>query len=130
VPYHQKTNKVIEGRQKSTEQQSQGQGRATGIRQISVIGIDDGQSTIDRNTQHGATTIATNMDQAVLQGALQGSVAVGEKCSNTDTAGSYMSRRRTSKVVTSKRSNQHVISQVKKYCNIMTILKSLVAFVN
>ncbi len=53
------------------------------------------------------------MDQAVLQGALQGSVAVGEKRSNTDTAGSYMSRRRASMVVTSKRSNQRVISQVK-----------------
>jgi hypothetical protein len=103
--------KVIEGRQKSVEQQSQGQGKAAGIWQIATVGVEDGHSTIDHATQ-GASTI-NNMDQAVLQGTLQGSAAVGEKRPNTNSAGSYMSRRRTSKVVTSIRSKQLVISQVK-----------------
>jgi hypothetical protein len=55
----------------------------------------------------GASTIATgsasagqNIDQAVLQGALQGSMAVGEKRPNADSARSQMSRRRVGAITT------------------------------
>jgi len=107
--------KVIEGRQKSAEQQSQsqGQGKAAGIRQVATVGVDDGHSAID-NATHGTATI--NMDQVVLQGTLQGLAAVGEKRPNAKSAGSYMSRRRTSKVVTSVRCKQRMVSQVKILC--------------
>jgi hypothetical protein len=46
---------------------------------------------MDITTTQGTSAIG-NMDQAFLQGTLQGSAAVGEKCPNTDSAGSYMSR--------------------------------------
>jgi len=41
----------------------------------------------------GADGASQNMDQTILQGALQGSAAVGEKWSNADSAGSQMSQR-------------------------------------
>jgi len=50
------------------------------------------------------------MEPSILQGTLNGSAAVGDKRPNTDSAGSFMPRRRTSTCVTSQR---RVISQVK-----------------
>jgi hypothetical protein len=52
----------------------------------------------------------SGMEPSTLQGTLNGSAAVGDKRPNTDSAGSFMSRRRTSTCVTSQR---RVISQVK-----------------
>jgi len=80
--------RVIEGREKSAQQQqSQHQGRGGGAtRQVA--------------------TVETNMDNAMLQGTLQGSAAVSEKRINTEAAGSQMSRRRINKVVTSSRTSQ------------------------
>jgi len=46
---------------------------------------------MDITTNQGVSAIR-NMDQAIFQGTLQGSAAVGEKRPNTDSAGSYMSR--------------------------------------
>jgi hypothetical protein len=108
--------RVIEGRLKSAEQSQQDQGRAGtgGIRQLAAVSTKDGNSMFmdqaDQTTQGGITM---GMDHALLQGTLQGSAAVGDKRPNTDSAGSYMSRRRTSKMVSSVRSEQHTISQVK-----------------
>jgi len=39
------------------------------------------------------------MDNAILQGTLQGSAAVGEKRSNAESAGSQMSRRRIMQMI-------------------------------
>ena len=109
--------RVIEGRLKSAEQSQQGQGRAGtgGTRQIATVSTEDGSTTfIDQSDQtqtQGGNTMG--MDRALLQGTLQGSAAVGDKCPNTDSAGSYMSRRRTSKMVSSVRSEQRNVSQVK-----------------
>ncbi len=68
----------------------------------------DGQSTIAALSTGDNTA---QMDQAILHGALQGSAAVGEKRSNTDTAGSQMSRRRTSAIYTSNRVKDRNISR-------------------
>jgi hypothetical protein len=55
-----------------------------------------------------------DVDQSILQGTLQGSVAIGEKRWMADTAGSQMPRRhRLNKVITSdRRPKAHNISQV------------------
>jgi len=99
--------KVIEGRAKSAEQQTQTQGRGGGAsRNIAAVSAEADNTTI------GATTIQSNMDNAVLQGALQGSAAVSEKRTNTETAGSQMSRRRINKVVSSIRSKQRNVSKM------------------
>jgi hypothetical protein len=45
-----------------------------------------------------------SMEPSILQGALNGSAAVGNKRANTDSAGSFMSRRRINTCVTSNRS--------------------------
>jgi hypothetical protein len=96
--------RVIEGREKSAQQQSQNQGRGSGAaRQVSTVETDVDNTTI-------GSTIQTNMDNAVLQGALQGSAAIAEKITNTEAAGSQMSRRRMNKVVISSRSNQRNVS--------------------
>jgi hypothetical protein len=57
---------------------------------------------------------AQNMDHALLQGALNGSAAVGDKRSNADSAGSQMSRRRVNAIQTSGRlrSNDRNTSKV------------------
>jgi len=101
--------RVIEGRAKSAEQQSQNhQGRGRGAsRQVAAVSAEDGQDTTTLSTHH-----QTNMDNAVLNGALQGSAATGEKRPNTETAGSQMSRRRINKVVSSSRFPSRNISQV------------------
>lgn len=107
--------RVIEGRAKSAEA-SQNAGRSQGgaTRQVAAISAEE----VDGATI-GATTIQSNMDHAILQGALQGSAATGEKRSNTESAGSQMSRRRINKVVSSTRSKRNV-SQVtyQRYYNL------------
>jgi hypothetical protein len=100
------------GPKKSAEHSQQGQNRVVGTRQVAAVGTDDGQSTMDITTNQGVSAIR-NMDQAIFQGTLQGSAAVGEKRPNTDSAGSYMSRQWTSKMASSARCKQHTISQVK-----------------
>jgi hypothetical protein len=99
--------RVIEGREKSAQQQqSQHQGRGGGAtRQVA--------------------TVETNMDNAMLQGTLQGSAAVSEKSTNTEASGSQMSRRRINKVVTSNRTSQRNVStmtyqQVYKYEDVVS----------
>ncbi len=52
-----------------------------------------------------------NMEPSILQGTLNGSAAIGDKRPNTDSAGSFMSRRRTNTCVTSDR---RVVYQVKR----------------
>jgi hypothetical protein len=89
--------RVIKGRAKSTAAlaASANQGTQSGSLQIaSVVINDDGVSTV------GPSGTATLMVQAVLQGTLQGSTAVGEKRSNAESAGSQMSRRRINAMVT------------------------------
>jgi hypothetical protein len=104
--------KVIEGREKSAQQQAQSNqgsiGGGVSQRQLATVAVsaDANQATI------GATTINSNMDNAVLQGALQGSATVSEKRANTEAAGSQMSRRRINKVVSSMRSNHRNVSKV------------------
>jgi hypothetical protein len=90
--------KVYDGRQKSTEAQPQG-GNTTytqGTRHIAAT-TTDGQSTI-------VASVASNtqqMKQAILQGTLQGSAAIGEKRNNTESASSQMSRQRMNAVSSS-----------------------------
>jgi hypothetical protein len=101
---------------KSAKHSQQDQGRAgTGrIRQLAAVGTEDGDSTFmdqaDQTTQGGDTM---GMDRALLHGTLQGSAAIGDKRPNTDSAGSYMSRRQTSKMVSSVRSERRTVLQVK-----------------
>ena len=54
------------------------------------------------------------MDASILQGALGGSAAVGDKRPNTDSAGSFMSRRRINTCITTTRTRSRIISQVQK----------------
>jgi hypothetical protein len=99
--------RVIEGRAKSAEQQFQTQGRGGGAsKNIAAVSAEADNATI------GATMIQSNMDNAVLQGALQGSAAVSEKRTNTETAGLQLSRRRMNKVVSSLRSKQPNVSKM------------------
>jgi len=51
------------------------------------------------------------MEPSILQGTLNGSAAIGDKRPNMDSAGSFMSRRRTSTCVTCDRS---IVYQVKR----------------
>ncbi len=113
--------KVIEGREKSAQQQSQ-QGSTHGSR--GGRGGRGGRNkstanTVPQDEPSAITglTMAQDLDQSILQGTLQGSSAVGEKRSMADTAGSQMSRRhRINKVVTSCRTTKmHNISQVQQH---------------
>jgi hypothetical protein len=54
------------------------------------------------------------MDNSILQGTLTELAAVGDKRPNTDSAGSYMSRRRINTCITTQRSKSRSVSQVKK----------------
>jgi hypothetical protein len=91
--------RVYDGRQKSADQRSQASDSNQGTRQVAATAVD-GHTTI---AALSASDNTAQMDQAILHGALQGSAAVGEKRSNTDTAGSQMSRRRTIAIYTSNR---------------------------
>ncbi len=124
--------KVYDGRQKSAEQQKAQQSQAQGGRSVaggrgvsSVILHQqpeyDSQSQLtgfvtNMNTNTNISSLqgqnhANSMEPSVLQGTLNGSAAVGDKRPNTDAAGSFMSRRRTSVCTTSER---RIISQVKR----------------
>jgi len=104
--------RVIEGREKSAQQQTQskqgGRGGGGTSRQIAMLATSAEADPLATDT----TTINTNMDHAVLQGALQGSAAVSEKRANTEAAGSQMSRRRINKVVSSVRLQHRNISKM------------------
>jgi hypothetical protein len=98
--------RVIEGRENSANSstnRSQHQGGHPGqsTRQVSSVtygnGADDGTSTV------GPSGASAMIDQAILQGALQGTAAVGKKRGNTESAGSQMSRRRINALLSSKR---------------------------
>jgi hypothetical protein len=86
--------KVIEGRERSASASTaggRGQGGqlVQGSRQVASVAfsdIDDANSTVGPS---GASVAA--VEQAILQGTLQGTSAIGEKRNNTDTAGSQMS---------------------------------------
>jgi hypothetical protein len=113
--------RVYDGRQKSAEQRSQASNKNQGSKQVTATAAD-GQSTIAALSTGDNTA---QMDQAILHGALQGSAAVGEKRSNTDTAGSQMSRRRTSAIYTSNRVKDRNISRTayqRHYDHTTTIL--------
>jgi hypothetical protein len=97
---------VYDGRQKSAEKTQASQ--VGNSRQVSAT-ITDGASTIAT----GSAITGQNIDQAVLQGALQGTMAVGEKRPNADSAGSQMSKRCIGTITTSLRSiNNRVLSRV------------------
>ena len=74
--------RVYDGRQKSSEQHSQASNNNQGNRQVAATAVDE-QTTIAALSTSDSTA---QMDQAILHGALQGSAAIGEKHSNTDTA--------------------------------------------
>jgi hypothetical protein len=95
--------RVYEGRQKSADEKTQASALS---RQLASVGISQEASVA------GGTTGTDTLDQAIMQGALQGSAAVGEKRSISDSAGSQMSRRRLNKVVSSQRSHHRNISRV------------------
>jgi ribosomal protein L15 len=87
--------RVYEGRQKSADTSQSGNSQ----NQSRTI------ATTNTNLQSSAASANSNaqMEEAILQGALQGSAAVGEKRANTDSAGSQMSRRRINAISTSQR---------------------------
>jgi hypothetical protein len=91
--------RVIDGRAKSAAASAASASASQGgNRNIAYVAYaDDGASTI------GSSVATANMDNAVLQGALQGSAAVGEKRNNAESAGSQMSRRRINALVTTNR---------------------------
>ena len=110
--------RVYDGRQKSAadrnSQQSVGGRNNGGGRGIASIVL---QSTPEAGNQSQLTGFVTNpnvnvstlhahslgLEPSILQGTLNGSAAIGDKRPNTDSAGSFMSRRRTSTCVTSDR---------------------------
>jgi predicted metallo-beta-lactamase superfamily hydrolase len=99
--------RVYDGRQKSAEQHLQDSNNNQRSRQVAATAVD-GQTTIAALSTGDSTA---KMDQAILHGALEGSAAIGEKRSNTDNAGSQMSRRRTSAINTSNRVKDRNISR-------------------
>jgi len=122
--------KVFEGRQKSAEQRSQAQasvgGRNQGVgRGVAAVVVQppdfDSQSQLTGYVTNANANISNlqahggnSMEPSILQGTLNGSAAVGDKRPNTDSAGSFMSRRRTSICVTSDRRS---ISHMKRKSN-------------
>jgi hypothetical protein len=124
--------KVYDGCNKSAEQRAQqgnqNQGGRFGQqgRGISSITLNQ-QSDVDSQshitglvTNQGPTNSvishvqSDNMDTSILQGALGGSAAVGDKRPNTESAGSFMSRRRIDTCITTTRTRSRIISQVQK----------------
>jgi hypothetical protein len=123
--------KVYDGRVKSVEQRAQGQqqgnnaqanhtGPGRGISSVVVQQPDvDAQSQITGFVSNAVTANSNmsqvqsgNMDASILQSTLGGSAAIGDKRPNTDTAGSFMSRRRINTCITSSRSR--VVSQINR----------------
>jgi hypothetical protein len=90
--------KVIEGRAKSSAASAAGNTNQGGGRQVASLATiqEDGMSTV-------GPTNTTVMEQAILQGTLQGSSAVGEKRGNAESAGSQMLRRRINAIISSRR---------------------------
>jgi hypothetical protein len=108
--------KVIEGRQQSASNGNQNtntRNHNNTNRNLSSI-TTNGAIDLDTHTVLTAPTTVTpqNIDQSILQGALQGSAAIGDKRNNTDSAGSHMSRRRINAIATSfQRTHARNISQ-------------------
>ncbi len=93
--------RVIDGRAKSAAASAAASNNSNnqgGGRQIASVTYADDGSTLGPSTP-------ANMDNAVLQGVLQGSAAIGEKRSNSESAGSQMSRRRVNALVTTNRTS-------------------------
>jgi hypothetical protein len=71
---------------------------------VAVSGVisphQDAQTILTSPTAYTGAT-AQVVEQSILQGTLKRSAAVGDKCSNTDAAGSHMSRRHINAIVTS-----------------------------
>jgi hypothetical protein len=123
--------KVYDGRNKSAEQQSQanqsqgGRNTAGPGRGLSAVHIQqpdfDAQSqitglmSIPNSTANISQVQSGNLDNSILQGALGGSAAVGDKRPNTDSAGSFMSRRRINTCITSQHSR--VVSHIRSKQN-------------
>jgi hypothetical protein len=101
--------KVYDGRQKSAAEQQKNQqsqshgGRSAGGRGMASVVMQqqpdyDNQSQLTgfvTNTNANANisnlqSHANNMESSILQGALNGSAAIGEKRPNTNSAGSFM----------------------------------------
>ena len=81
-------------------------GSSLATRNLSSVIItpdQDNQSILTTTVAQGTSAPVSNMEQSILQGTLQGSAAVGEKRSNTDSASSFMSRRRINACITSCR---------------------------
>jgi hypothetical protein len=123
--------KVYDGRVKSAEQRAQGQqqgnnaqgnrtGPGRGIASVVVQQPDvDAQSQITGFVSNAVTANSNisqvqsgNMDASILQGTLGGSAAIRDKRANTDSAGSFMSRRRINTCITSHR--LRVVSQINR----------------
>jgi len=117
--------KVFDGRNKSAEQLSQQgtQGSRTSNpgHGLSSIVIQQ-QPELDNHSQItgfmtqnqiNVSQLQTDaMDNSILQGTLSASTAVGDKRLNTNSAGSFMSRRRINTCVTTPRTR--IVSQLKK----------------
>jgi len=117
----EKKQKVFDGRNKSAEQRAQQNlGAAVRFKNgntnrgiASVVmqqGEADNQSQLTgfasnmlMNPSNISTVQSNNMGPSILQGTLNGSAAVGDKRTNADSAGSFMSRRRINTCVTSQR---------------------------
>ncbi len=94
--------KVIDGWQQSAASASGSQNPNN--RNLYSVAITEVSATTDHDAQTALTgATAQVLDQSILQGALQGSAAVGDKCHNTDSAGSFMTRRCINAIATSSR---------------------------
>jgi len=77
--------------------------------------MDDSQSQLTGYVTNAPTNTVIsqvqsgNMDNSILQGTLAGSAAVGDKRPNTDSAGSFMSRRRIKTCITTGRTTSNVL---------------------
>jgi hypothetical protein len=80
---------VIEGRQKPTDQNTSqgGGGLACNLSNVVITNTEtDNQSQLTGTI--GTMTQCNALEQSILQGTIQGSAVIGNKRSNTDSAGS------------------------------------------
>jgi len=99
--------KIYDGRNKSAEQRAQQQNQQgaghfnNSQRELAPVNAqneNDNQSQVTSFTENSMSVANVSnvqlgsMEPSILQGALNGSAAVGNKRANTDSAGSFMSR--------------------------------------
>lgn len=84
-----------------------GNGNSTGHGIFSVM-----VSNSDQDAASAITSPHTMMEPSILQGTIQGSATMGNKCPNTDSVGSQLTQKWLDVLTSSKRSTMRNISRI------------------